>query len=64
MYYTLSGTLFTGTKSTFIDDLMLPDQERYHSRHQSGIVADINHLSDLSIVFQFPNVFSSLLFQL
>jgi hypothetical protein len=35
MYYTLSRTLFTGTKSTFIRDLMLPDRERYSSRHHA-----------------------------
>jgi hypothetical protein len=35
MYYTLSGTLFTGTKSTSIGELMLPDRERYGSRHHS-----------------------------
>jgi hypothetical protein len=37
MYYTLSGTLFTYTKSTFIGGLMLPNREKYHSRHQSSI---------------------------
>jgi hypothetical protein len=54
IYYTLSGTLFTGTKSTSIGDLMLPDRK--------SIVANIIHVCDLSIIFQFPNVFSSSIF--
>jgi hypothetical protein len=53
------GTLFTGTKSSFIEDLLLPDIGRYGSQHHScmrPLFLFFNLLTCILLLFSFIGV--------